>query len=213
MHPTDKTTLRQKIRLLLNGAVDTLQAKSLLICDRLMSIDTFRYARQNGRLMSFVSMSMEIDTVPLFSGNSMIVPCCEANEIVPIRILSLDELEPSGNLKILEPKLTIRQDASRRVLPEQIDVVLVPGLAFDRFGNRLGRGKGYYDRFLRRLSDDVLTIGLALDVMVRELIPHDDNDCPVKMVVTESQRFTKESISSLCSRMGFVVDFNQMFDV
>jgi 5-formyltetrahydrofolate cyclo-ligase len=132
-------------------------------------------------------MPTEIDTLPLFSSNTMIVPYCEANEIVPIRILSLEELEPSGSMKLLEPKLSVRQDKSRRVLPEQICVVLVPGLAFDIKRNRLGRGKGFYDRFLRRLSDDVLTIGLAVEEMISERIPCDKNDCPVNMIVTESR--------------------------
>jgi 5-formyltetrahydrofolate cyclo-ligase len=110
-----------------------------------------------------------------------------ADEIVPIRILSLGELEQTGNLNLLEPRLTVRQDVSRLILLEQIDVVLVPGLAFDRLGNRLGRGKGYYDRFLRRLPDRTLTIGLAWDSMLRDHIPHNENDCPVKMIVAESQ--------------------------
>lgn len=187
MSHSKKAELRREMRLYLKTVADTIQAKSMEIRNRLMAMDTFRHARQSERLMSFVSMPLEIDTLPLFTGHSMIVPYCESEEIVPARIRSLDELEPAENMKNLEPKLTIRQDVSRQVLPEQIGVVLVPGLAFDPFGNRLGRGKGYYDRFLRRLPADVLTIGLALDDMLRDQIPHDENDCPVKMVVTESR--------------------------
>jgi 5-formyltetrahydrofolate cyclo-ligase len=187
MFPIEKAALRQEIRLYLKKAVATFKEKSALIRDRLMTIDTVRHALQIERLMSFVSMPSEVDTIPLFTDRSMIVPYCEADEIVPVRILSLNELEPSGNMKILEPKPALRQDISRRVLPEQIDVVLVPGLAFDHFGNRLGRGKGYYDRFLHHLSADVLTIGLAFEGMIRDQIPYDANDCPVKMVVTENR--------------------------
>jgi len=182
---SEKADLRREIRLYLKTAADTIKAKSQIVRSRLITMDSFRHAQQSERLMSFVSMPLEIDTMPFFTGNSMIVPCCEAGEIVPVRIQSLDELEPTGTMKILEPKLPLRRDVSRQVLPEQIDVVLVPGLAFDHFGNRLGHGKGYYDRFLRRLPTDVLTIGLALDSMLRDQIPHDEKDCPVKMVVTE----------------------------
>jgi len=184
---TEKADLRQEMRSFLTGIADTGEAKSLLIRRHLMTMDAFCRALQSERLMSFVSMPMEVNTLPLFTGKSMIVPCCEADNIIPIRILSLDELEPSGSMKILEPNMTIRKDVSRQVLPEQIDVVLVPGLAFDRQGNRLGRGKGYYDRFLRRLPADVLTIGLAFEGMIHERIPHDENDYPVKIVITESQ--------------------------
>lgn len=185
MFRSEKADLRREMRLHLKEVADSVNAKSRLLRDRLMTIDAFQCALQSERLMNYVSMPLEVDTLPLFVGHSMIVPCCEAGGIVPVRILSLDELEQTGNMKILEPSLTIRQDVSRQVSLEQIDVILVPGLAFDCFGNRLGRGKGYYDRFLRRLPYDVVTIGLALDEMIRDHIPHDENDCPVKMVVTE----------------------------
>ena len=181
----DKARLRQEMRLYLASIADTVETKSRLIRDRLMTIDAFRQAWQSERLMSFVSMPLEVDTTPFFADCSMIVPYCEANEIVPLRIRSLDELEPSGSMKVLEPKMLIRQESTRQVLPAQIDVLLVPGLAFDRLGNRLGRGRGYYDRFLSRLPADILTIGLAFDGMIREQIPHDENDLPVKMVITE----------------------------
>ena len=182
-----KKELRQEIRSSLEREAGTIEAKSRLIRDRLMTIEAFRLALHSGRLMTFVSSRLEIETTPFFAGRALIVPCCEADAIVPMRIMSLDELAPAGHLNILEPKLFVRQDISRQVLPEQIDVVLVPGLAFDRTGNRLGRGKGYYDRFLRCLSPDVLTIGLALDAMIREKIPCTEDDYPVTMVVTESE--------------------------
>ena len=182
---SEKADLRQKMRLYLEKVADTLEVKSLMIRDRLMTLDVFHLSRQSERLMSYVSTPLEVCTLPLFSGHSMIVPYCESGEIVPVRIKSLEELEPTGKMKILEPNMSIREDILRRIVPEQIDVVLVPGLAFDRFGNRLGRGKGYYDRFSRRLHADTLTIGLALDEMVFDLIPHNENDQPVKMIITE----------------------------
>ena len=192
----DKAGLRREIRLSLSKITDAIPAKSQSVRNHLMTIDAFRHAWQSKRLMSFVSMPLEVDTAPFFEGHSMIVPCCKSGDIVPIWILSPDELEPADGTKIVEPKLVIQQDISRHVLPEEISVVLVPGLAFDRWGNRLGRGKGYYDRFLRRLPDGVLTIGLTFDEMLREQIPHDENDYPVKMVVTENpiKGFSESSI-------------------
>ena len=183
----EKIDLRQKMRLYMEATADMVEPKSRLIRDRLMTINAFQQAQQSEQLMSFVSMPLEVDTLPLFANRSMIVPYCDANEIVPVLILSLDELEPSCNMRILEPKRSVRLDSSRQVLPKQISVVLVPGLAFDRFGNRLGRGKGYYDRFLFRLPSEVLTIGLAFDGMIRDQVPYDENDHPVKMIVTESR--------------------------
>ena len=186
MLQADKAALRQEIRLHVQKTADIVKTKSPQVRSRLITIDAFRYAWQSERLMGFVSMPSEVDTLPLFAERSMIVPYCEANEIVPLRILSLDELELSS-MKILEPKLSVQQDVSRQILPVQIDVVLVPGLAFDRFGNRLGRGRGYYDRFLCHLPINILTIGLTFDWMIRDQIPCGPHDCPVQMVVTESR--------------------------
>ena len=183
----NKVDLRREMRLYLETIADAVETKSRLIRDRLMTIDAFRQAQQSERLMGFVSMPLEVNTIPFFTDGTMIVPYCKADEMVPIRILSLDELEPTGPMKLREPKWSVRQDGSRQISLEQIDVVLVPGLAFDRCGNRLGRGRGYYDRFLRRLPADVLTIGLAFDGMIHDQIPHDEHDHLVNMVVTESQ--------------------------
>ena len=191
---SEKAALRREMRSFLKGNADSVKAKSQLILDHLTTVEAFQSALKSERLMSYVSLPLEVDTIPLFlrafdEGKSMIVPYCKTQEIVPIRILSLDELEPSQNIEpnmqILEPRLTIRQDVLRHVLPEQIDAVLVPGMAFDRRGNRLGRGGGYYDRFLRRLRADSLTIGLAFEGMIRDTIPHDENDSPVKIVISE----------------------------
>ena len=185
----NKADMRREMRLYLETIADAVETKSRLIRNRLMTIDAFRQAQQSKRLMGFVSMPLEVNTIPFFTDGAMIVPYCKADEMVLIRIFSLDELEPTGPMKLREPKLSVRQDGSRLISLEQIDVVLVPGLAFDRCGNRLGRGRGYYDRFLRRLPADVLTIGLAFDGMIHDQIPHDEHDHLVKMVVTESQTY------------------------
>ena len=187
MRDPRKINLRQEIRSYLESIADSVEEKSRLIFERLMGINAFQQAQLTKRLMGFVSMPLEVNTSPILGNDSVIVPFCRANEIVPIRICSLDELELSGSIKIWIPKLSVRLDTARQVRLEQIDVVLVPGLAFDRFGNRLGRGRGYYDRFLRRLPANVLTIGLAFDGMIREQVFHDAHDQPVKMVVTESR--------------------------
>ena len=67
---------------------------------------------------------------------------------------------------------------------ENIDLVVVPGVAFDQKGVRLGRGHGYYDRFLCGLSDKTKTIGLAFDFQVVEHLPKDSHDIPVWKTIT-----------------------------
>ncbi len=72
-----------------------------------------------------------------------------------------------------------------RVAPAELDAVLVPALAFDRRGHRLGRGGGFYDRFLGALPPRVTTIGIAFSVQLLNAIPTDPHDRPVDVIVTE----------------------------
>ena len=73
----------------------------------------------------------------------------------------------------------------RRLVPtEEIDLVIVPGLAFDLKGNRLGRGAGYYDRFLKILAPEVPSIGLAFGFQIVEDIPVHLHDMPVFRVLS-----------------------------
>ncbi|MBR4834428.1 MAG: 5-formyltetrahydrofolate cyclo-ligase [Thermoguttaceae bacterium] len=78
-------------------------------------------------------------------------------------------------------------EPSRRVFPEAFDVVLVPGLAFDLNGGRLGRGAGFYDRFLAALPSKTRLIGVALDEQIVEKAPRDAFDLPVDALVTPSR--------------------------
>jgi 5-formyltetrahydrofolate cyclo-ligase len=71
------------------------------------------------------------------------------------------------------------------VPPDQIDLVVAPGLAFDRRGGRIGYGKGYYDRLLSRLGSHVPRIALAFDFQVLDAVPQDENDIRVDAIITE----------------------------
>jgi 5-formyltetrahydrofolate cyclo-ligase len=64
-----------------------------------------------------------------------------------------------------------------------LDAVLVPGVAFDKQNFRLGRGGGYYDRFLNNLPKKIHTIGLAFDFQVVDRLPHDHHDIPVHRLI------------------------------
>jgi 5-formyltetrahydrofolate cyclo-ligase len=68
---------------------------------------------------------------------------------------------------------------------EEIDLILVPGLAFDLTGNRLGFGKGYYDRVLPEMKKTTLTIGLGYSFQIVEKIPAEPHDIPLKAVLSE----------------------------
>lgn len=97
------------------------------------------------------------------------------------------DLEPSEPYGILEPLQKFRNDPERYVSPESIDVLIVPGLAFDESGRRLGRGAGYYDRYIPLLRSDALTVGVCFDEQLVGAIPTDELDAYVDVVVTPTK--------------------------
>jgi 5-formyltetrahydrofolate cyclo-ligase len=110
------------------------------------------------------------------------IPICipETHEVCISRITSLNELQ-SGHFGIREPMIQhIRLSDS-----SLIDLVLVPGVAFDKEGNRAGFGAGYYDRFMKRLQPGAVKAALAFSFQVVDLVPSDEYDIPVDYIVTE----------------------------
>jgi len=139
--------------------------------------------RQASTVMAFSSFGSEVDSGPIIEqlardGRRVVLPRVEGRTIVPVGYRSGDPVKPSS-FGALEPA------AGEPVGPEEIDVVVVPGLAFDRRGHRVGYGGGFYDRFLGRLRPDALTVGICFSVQVLDEVPHGRGDRPVDLVVTE----------------------------
>ena len=93
---------------------------------------------------------------------------------------SMEALKP-GAMGIMEPDPL----QCTPVDPSDIDLIIVPGVAFDAVGGRIGYGKGYYDRFLPQLRDDVPVIGLAYDFQVLPRVPQEATDIRMDLIVTE----------------------------
>lgn len=101
----------------------------------------------------------------------------ERGEIIPVEIKDLDSLE-RGAFGIAEP-------TDKKAYRGVIDLVVVPGIAFDLRGYRVGYGKGFYDKFLKRVSS--LKIGVAYDFQIVDRIGEDENDVPVDIIITEKR--------------------------
>ena len=89
----------------------------------------------------------------------------------------------------LEPTDYGPKEPARRVAvsPQDVDVVVTPGLAFDREGRRLGYGGGYYDRYLSRLHPHAVRIGIGFSRQVVEEVPEEDGDETVDVIVTDDE--------------------------
>jgi 5-formyltetrahydrofolate cyclo-ligase len=98
---------------------------------------------------------------------------------------SMDELEV-GAYRILDPRSDLRDVAEKRVAVEELDLILVPGVAFDAIGGRTGHGKGYYDKLLEHARPETPLVALAFDCQIFDEIPMQAHDIYMDKVVTES---------------------------
>jgi len=114
------------------------------------------------------------------------VPYCRPQHLELFHLQDWAELQPS-RLGLWEPAAELRT-ADRRVSPWEIELFLVPGLAFDRRGNRLGFGKGYYDRLLQQKSPRAVAVALAFSDQLVPTVPSEPSwDVPVDMIITERE--------------------------
>lgn len=140
------------------------------------------------RIFCYVSRPPEVDTWELIAalldrGKEVYCPrMLSGDTMEAVRIDDIQDLKRS-KFGIFEP-LTNQDTAAA----EEMDVALVPGLAFDRKGTRLGYGKGYYDRFLR--DGDIIKIGIGYAIQIVDTLPEAPHDMGMDMVVTESEIIT-----------------------
>jgi 5-formyltetrahydrofolate cyclo-ligase len=119
------------------------------------------------------------------SDKQIVIPFCVDGELELFRLESMDELS-TGKYKILEPRVELRDLATKRLKPEELDLIMVPGVAFDSQGGRTGHGKGYYDKLLQHARRDCPLIALAFECQMFPEIPVQTHDIYMDKVVTES---------------------------
>lgn len=135
-------------------------------------------------VLTYLAFRDEIDLSPAFEGrldDAILTRSLPG----PDRRLSLHRLDLS-RLERLSSGLRQPRPESPEVEPEVVDLALLPGLAFDLRGQRLGYGRGYFDRFLPRLRPGVFRVGVTFDDLVVDALPHDAHDVRVTHLATES---------------------------
>ena len=138
-------------------------------------------------ILFYCSFDGEVETLGMMRhasqiGKKIALPVIikEKKRIVPTIIEHIDADLHEGHYGIKAP----RHDKTRELKVSELDLVVVPAVAFDKNNNRLGRGSGYYDRFLGELPSHIPTVGLAFDFQVVDLIPGlQHHDIPVSHVI------------------------------
>jgi 5-formyltetrahydrofolate cyclo-ligase len=163
---------------------------SVLIVDRFMALPEYLSAKT---VMFYVDVREEVRTrqalpAALASGKRIVVPYCKDGELELFLLESMDELE-LGMYRILEPKNDLRDVAAKHLQPEDLDLVMVPGVAFDRNGGRTGHGKGYYDKLLQHARSDAPLVALSFECQLFDEIPAESHDIYMDKVVTETTTY------------------------
>ena len=136
-------------------------------------------------VMLYMALPQEVQTAAILAesrhqGKRVTVPVVKPYGLVAAEL-------PAGQLQFQPGPFGIPEPAisTATVPPEDLNCVVVPGIAFDRRGTRLGFGKGYYDRFLRRLPATTHVCGLAFSLQIVQHVPNMPHDVPMQSLVTE----------------------------
>ena len=122
----------------------------------------------------------------LTQGKKIVVPWCnDQGELELFHLENMDELA-IGMYKILEPAPALRLLPAKQVKAQELDLIMVPGVAFDRSGARMGHGKGYYDKLLQHARPDAPLVALAFECQLFPEIPTAAHDIFMDTIITES---------------------------
>lgn len=163
--------------------------RSAAAAERLCSLKEYMNAVT---IMAYISVRNEVGTDIfikrcMIDGKAVAIPKVENRAPSQPGILAAYVIKEPGKDLINGFKGIPEPDASvlKRLNPKEINMVVVPGVAFDYHRHRIGYGAGFYDRFLPELRPDCLKVGLAYEIQVVEMIPAADHDMRMDLVVTD----------------------------
>ncbi|HEX3626478.1 MAG TPA: 5-formyltetrahydrofolate cyclo-ligase [Verrucomicrobiae bacterium] len=185
----DNQSAKIELRAIIRSAIKNLspekrKSDSEKICALLKTQPFFQTARS---ILFFAPLPEEPDLWPVvnetMAGKQMVaLPCFDPENQVyqPRRVTDLHVEILSGKFGIREPV-----DTCVAIPPNDLDLVLVPGVAFGLDGHRLGRGKGYYDRLLQYFTGK--KIGIAFDEQIVDAVPSEENDVRMDLILTPTR--------------------------
>lgn len=169
---------------------DFIKHNSDIITDKLLNLDCIKNAKN---IMLYLDFNNEVSTDSLIKkllnlGKIVSSPITlkEERKLIPSQITDLKNGIQYGAYNIREPK----PECSPAINIKDLDVIIVPAVAYDKNCYRLGYGGGFYDRFLENLRKDAVTIGIAFDLQIFDEVPKEPHDAQLDYIVTESRILT-----------------------
>jgi len=143
-----------------------------------LTVMLYVHRRDEVRTREFLPLAIAL-------GKRVVVPYCTDDNLELFQLENMDELAVS-TYDILEPRLELRALPKKRIEVSEVDLIVVPGVAFDREGGRVGHGRGYYDRLLRKAGPDLPCVGIAYECQLFPRIPMLAHDMYMDRVITEN---------------------------
>lgn len=170
-----------------NMASGDVAEKSNRIMEALTSMEEYNKSKTVLVYMDFRNevKTFELIKKMLHENKHVIIPYTDVKNtlIIPVEIKDLENDLCLCSYGYLEPK----KEIIREVDVEKIDLIIVPGVVFDKNLNRIGFGKGYYDRILNRRRKDTKAVAVAYEFQVMDEIPHEEHDKKMDMIITEEK--------------------------
>ncbi len=159
--------------------------KSEIIQERFMVLSEFKHSKI---LASYYSFGSEVRTFRIMD------EALDKNRVVALPKINKNYMEfyqIDVNSVFYTNKFGIPEPTplSSQKVSDELDLVLVPGIAFDTYGYRIGYGYGYYDRFLADKGNSIVCVGLAFDSQVVQQVPHVSHDRKLDILLTDKRIF------------------------
>ncbi|MBN2164850.1 MAG: 5-formyltetrahydrofolate cyclo-ligase [Marinilabiliaceae bacterium] len=174
----EKNNIRLLIRALKRELTDfEKQKQSAFIFSKIESLDVFLSSK---RIAIYWSLPDEVQTHKFIEKwcffKTIFLPVIEGSKLIFKQFDGVRSMQINKLFGILEPQGSVLENLNL------IDFIVVPGVAFDDLGNRLGRGKGYYDRVLKQMNNSC-KVGVGFNIQKVEKIPVDEYDIPMDMII------------------------------
>jgi len=152
----------------------------------LSHIQNFLHIEENSIIMAYWPLPDEVQIQEWIIKNSsrytILLPVIQENELVVIPFTGIDSMQKVPPFGILEPTGETFHNI------DKIKIIIVPGMAFDKNGFRMGRGKGYYDKFLPKTK--AIRVGICFDFQLMDTIPINEFDAQMDYIITEDEILT-----------------------
>ncbi len=189
---------KDELRALVRGRIRAMtqeerQYEAEAACASIAGLSAFRKARL---VLAYMPLPLECSPLPLIEearklGKRLVFPLCLPEQRLAFYEVDGEEGFARGSFNILEPV----PGKCRLVIPGEIEFAVIPGVAFDRQCNRMGRGAGYYDRMLPQLA--CTKVGLCFETQVLDALPVEKWDVPMDFLAAKNGIIVKNEHSCL----------------